>query len=693
MNFKHILFLITVFVSSVAIAQQTKVADFIKADVDVTIDPYKQRVSGTVTYLVDILDKTDSLYLDAQHTNFSDVRWNGKKVTYEVTDKYLILRKKLKVKEGNTLEFTYETTPKKAMYFVGWDFEDARKQVWTQGQGKYTSNWLPSFDDVNEKVIFNLSVAFLKDYEVIANGALVSSSMVNDTLKKWNYEMQYPMSSYLLAIAAGKYKYKTVMAASGKELLLYYYPNLENRYEPTYRYSKEIFDFFEKEIGVPFGWSNYKQIPVKDFMYGGMENTTATIFNDSYYIDSLSFVDRNYVNVNGHELAHQWFGDLITEATPEDHWLQEGFATYYALLAEKKIFGDAYFKASLFDNAAQLKYQDDSGNGESILNPKAGSLTFYQKGAWALVALAHEVGHDNFRKGIKKYLQKYQYKNVTTDEFLFEIESVSGKNLTDFKERWLENTHFLYEEAMQLLEDKPYSLPNLVNEKFKDTSSVKATDAYKELWNTMPSEYKQRVISYRYNVLKDSFFIKSALADKNVLVRQAYIVQTQEVPSYLQETFEGFLVDSSYNTIENVLYKLWINFPEKRGEYLDKTKTVKGFNDLNIRVLWLALALATPDYSALETKAYFDELSGYTSPKYDYNVREKAFGFLLQMDAFTNANLKDLVDGCLHHSWSFASRCRTILDKLLDDPVYKERFQNLLEKLSDKEQNYLKKKL
>ncbi len=86
-----------------------------------------------------------------------------------------------------------------------------------------------------------------------------------------------------------------------------------------------MFDFLEDEIGFPYPWQNYKQVPVHDFFYAGMENTSLTIFSDAFVVDSIGFNDRNYINVNAHELAHQWFGDLVTAKSGEHHWLQEGF--------------------------------------------------------------------------------------------------------------------------------------------------------------------------------------------------------------------------------------------------------------------------------------------------------------------------------------------------------------------------------
>ncbi|MGZ9677575.1 M1 family aminopeptidase [Flavobacterium sp. GNP001] len=113
-----------------------------------------------------------------------------------------------------------------------------------------------------------------------------------------------------------------------------------------------MFDFLEKEIGVKYPWGIYKQAPVRDFLYAGMENTSATLFNTRYVVDSTGFEDRSYTNVNAHELAHQWFGNLVTAESGKHHWLQEGFATYYALLAEKEIYGEDHFYSKLYETAS-----------------------------------------------------------------------------------------------------------------------------------------------------------------------------------------------------------------------------------------------------------------------------------------------------------------------------------------------------
>jgi aminopeptidase N len=283
---------------------------------------------------------------------------------------------------------------------------------------------------------FDLSVVAPKNYQVISNGKMISKRET-PTYNLWQFDMQKPMSSYLVALVIGKYDKKVVHSKSGIPLEMYYYPEDSLKVEPTYRYSKQMFDFLEEEIGVTYPWQNYKQVPVKDFLYAGMENTSATIFADSFVIDSIAFVDKNYVNVNAHELAHQWFGNLVTETSGTHHWLQEGFATYYALLAERDIFGDDYYYWRLYEYAQELLEQDKVGGSTSLLDPKSSSTTFYEKGAWVLHLLRERVGDEVFKKGVKNYLEKHQFKNVDTDDFISEVEKVSGEDLSDFVNIWL----------------------------------------------------------------------------------------------------------------------------------------------------------------------------------------------------------------------------------------------------------------
>jgi aminopeptidase N len=307
-------FSIFLFFSVFTFAQQTTKVDFIKVTGVVAPDANLKKVKGSAVYHFKVIKPIDTIRIDAKNMNFDNVLINNKQVKFKSDSKELLLFEGFK--SGiNSLSFSFTAFPKQTMYF---NKEGIHQQIWTQGQGKYTSHWFPSFDDVNEKIIFNLNIqSFEKSVGIFSNRVIISNGVLKDIVKFggreiWKYEMKKPMSSYLLAIAIGDYVNKTVASKSHTPLQLFIQPKDTAKFESTYRYSKQIFDYFEKEIGVKYPWQIYKQVPVEDFLYAGMENTSCTLFAQDYVVDEIGFNDRNYVNVNAHELAHQWFGNIVT---------------------------------------------------------------------------------------------------------------------------------------------------------------------------------------------------------------------------------------------------------------------------------------------------------------------------------------------------------------------------------------------
>ena len=157
--------------SVVSIAQQTDHVDFKVVEAAIFFNEIQvdSTLFDSFEIKFDILKKVDSIYLNAVDMRFENVYVNGESANYSNDGKKLIIYNKFKPSKDNKLDFVFFASPKKAMYFVGWN-NDARNQIWTQGQGKYTSHWLPSIDDMNDKIEFDLTFAAPKDYEVISNG-------------------------------------------------------------------------------------------------------------------------------------------------------------------------------------------------------------------------------------------------------------------------------------------------------------------------------------------------------------------------------------------------------------------------------------------------------------------------------------------------------------------------------------------
>jgi aminopeptidase N len=539
---------------------------------------------------------------------------------------------------------------------------------------------------VNEKVVFNLNISYNKEYQVISNGTLKFKSGL-DGLSVWQYQMQKPMSSYLLMLAIGKFEKNVQKSKSGISLEMYLEPKDVTKFEPTYRDSKKMFDFLEKEIGVKYPWENYKQAPVRDFLYAGMENTSATLFNTRYVVDSTGFVDRSYTNVNAHELAHQWFGNLVTAESGKHHWLQEGFATYYALLAEKEIYGKDYFYSKLYESAQQLKFASRLDT-IPVLNAKASSLTFYQKGAWALFVLHEEIGDKAFKKAVKNYLKKHAFQTVNTPDFFNEIRKVSGYDLNTFSKVWLETSSFNTQQANALL-NKNKSIQVLFEvEKLKSKPFYEKEEFFaKTLQSNVYFSIKEAIV----NQLKEEDFedkatlLSMALETKNVQVRQAVATSLNEFSESFRAQYETLLDDKSYQTQEIALYNLWNNFPEQRIQYLDKSKTWMGFNDYNLRTLWLTLALSTPDY-AIDKEALETELIQYSSINYEANIRQNALEKLLAFKIINDVVLKNLVNATTHHMWQFSKFGRDNIRKLLKNPEMRVSLERIVADLNEAEQ-------
>lgn len=669
--------------SMISFSQQTKYVDFLTCNAILYPNFEEKSITGFVQFDFKVFSSVDSIKIDAKQMNFTDVQINGKEIKYLNTAKQLVLFEGFK-KGKNTLTFHYKAIPKQTLYVIG-DVSDY--QIWTQGQGKYTSHWLPSFDDVNEKVVFGITIKYYVNmdkfqYDPIAlsNGKLnfekntISWSRgVNDITR--NYQMQKPMSSYLVMLAIGNFVKQTTTTKSGTPLEFYLDKKDLSKFEPTYRYSKELFDYLEQEIGVKYPWGIYRQVPVRDFLYAGMENTTSTIFAQDFVVDSIGFNDRNYVNVNAHELAHQWFGDLITAQSGKHHWLQEGFATYYALLAERHLFGDDYFYEELYDYAEQLKRASKTDT-IPVMNEKASSLSFYKKGAWALHVMREDIGAKNFQKAVKKYLKKYQYKNVNTDDFLKIVKAVSGYDVENFKKTWLEKSGFEMEIAQKYLSKNKFIQDYFDLKKSKkslaELTEILKSDAYYPI--------KQYIVYQTQNIPFEErkVILETALATNTILVRRAVAESMPVIPEAFQLQYETLLDDNSYQTKEIALSNLWKNFPEDRLRYLEQTKEIVGNNDKSFRLSWLALAMNTERLAEQVKTTSYNQLLDFASESYESSVRQNALELLLQINPNDEKVIELLFKATNHHKWQFTKFARDNVRSLLK----KQEYRTLVEKLA-----------
>ena len=669
-------------------AQQLDKMDVQRIEASLSIDPVKKLVSGDYRIEITVLQDTDTLYLNANKAEILEGSSNDAMISSSEDRIWMTAA----FTAGQTIElsFKYQMKPSQTLYFMG-------DQIWSQGQGKYTSHWLPSLDDMNDKIEFDLRFSVpdpRKELDIISNGREVERIRENGQLTV-GFDMENTMSSYLVALAIGPFKHKQFTSESGISNQLYYLPRDEDRFEPTYRWSKEIFDFLEEEIGFAYPWSNYKQVPVRDFLYAGMENTTATIFSEAFVTDSLGFTDRNYVNVNAHELAHQWFGNLVTEESGDHHWLHEGFASYYALQAERSIFGDEYYYWKLLQSAEQLQSLSDQGQGQSLLDASASSLTFYEKGAWALHQLRSLIGEEAFKKSIIQYLQDHRFANVKTSNFLDAVRANTLIDIGQWERTWLDQSAFPASEAYDVLKGQAVIQQYFEASALRVKPLDKKTDDLKRILS-LPDDYSGQEAIFQLSEevgpqVRELYRI--GFESGNLMVRQAIALSLERIPNPLKDQYETLLDDPSYVTREAALYHLWFSFPTERDRFLDKMDGQFGFQNKSLRHLWLVLAIATTDYRPDKRNSFIGELRGYSSATYSYEIRQSALEYLNQLGAHNSQTLSDLLDACWHPNWRFRKASRDMLKASVANPKYKEILRELAIGLPDERRAYLEAEL
>jgi aminopeptidase N len=414
--------------------------DFKELMLDISFNEKMGQVIGNVTHIFSPLaPNVDSVFLHGIQMKVKTISLNNNTVNYKVTDAGIMIyfSKPIKWNQQDTLNISYSCTPQKGIYFIGWNdaTNRCRKQIWTQGEGEDNRHWIPMYDGLNDKTITSIKVKFDSQYKVLSNGIL-KSKKEKDGFTEWQYSMTHPHSTYLIMLGIGLYDIEKRKSKKGTPVSLYYYPNQSYKVPYTYQYATECIDFLEDQTGINYPWESYAQIPVQDFMYGAMENTTATIFGDFFLNDYRSSLDKSYNNVDVHELTHQWFGDYITGRSWKHMWLQESFATYYPKIFNKKINGQqAYEWNKRNEHVAALDASEK--NNFPVVSNQAGSARHYQKGSAVLDMMNYIWGEESYKRMIHYYLKKHAYQNVETNDLYQAFQDTLGLAPDWFFNQWL----------------------------------------------------------------------------------------------------------------------------------------------------------------------------------------------------------------------------------------------------------------
>jgi aminopeptidase N len=365
-----------------------------------------------------------------------DFAYDGQKVSFELAGK-----------EGAAVDVVvrYRCTPRRGIYFIRPDEAHPQRplQAWSQGQDEDNRAWFPCFDHPTVKSTSEVIATVPAKMTVLSNGTLVSDEVSAEGDRRTvHFRQEAPHSSYLVTLVAGEY---TQLQDRAGDVELHYFvnPGREEDAPRTFGNTAKMIELFADKTGRKYPWPRYSQITVAEFIFGGMENTSATTLTDQTLHDARAHLDFSSEPLISHELAHQWFGDLLTCRDWSQGWLNEGFATYMELIWKEHIAGrDEADYDRLADQEAYLDEDSHRYRRAIVTNVFHEPIDvfdrhLYEKGGCVLHMLRSELGDARFWKAIRHYVHKHAGGSVETRDLARAVDEATGWNPDRFFEQWV----------------------------------------------------------------------------------------------------------------------------------------------------------------------------------------------------------------------------------------------------------------
>lgn len=422
----------------------------------------KQIVGQTTVRLKPLADgfkafELDAVGMDIRSVSLDEAGNAPLKFGYVSDRIFITLDREYSTSETVSVTVNYTTAPraKKGVQFIDEQRDRTAKkslinprQVWTQGQPQDSRHWFPSYDYPDDKVTSEQFITAPPDEVVVSNGELAGSTRNFDGTVTWHYKTSTPHSTYLTSFVAGNYVKKD--AKYGQIPLGYYvYPETEKLVPLAFGKTAAMMEIFETMTGVKYPYNKYDQIMIAQFDSAGMENLTATTLLDAEVFGAEVATLRPYVDdLVAHEIAHSWFGNLVTCKTWSHLWLNEGFATFMVAVFREHTGNRNTYLLRVRDDARKYFGSELSNKRRHPLVDKYDKpdelfdTTVYQKGGVVLYQLREAVGDEAFWKAVNIYLNRHKFDNVETADLQKVMEEVSEKNLDWFFNQWVYGSGF-----------------------------------------------------------------------------------------------------------------------------------------------------------------------------------------------------------------------------------------------------------
>ena len=415
-------------------------------DLEVEVEAKKLKGTARISF-TSIKKNLGSIFLDARELRINRVITDdGQALQFKQNDRGVRIHLDGPVDRGQSstvcIDYVVEN-PRLGLYFTGPDehYPDKLWQVWSQGQDEDNKYWFPCVDHPREKVTSEIRAKVDKPYVVVSNGELKEKYEDDDGRLVYHWSMEKPHSIYLISLAIGAY---IELTDHFEDIPLSFYVP-EGREEEGYRTFEKTADivrYFSEKTGIRYPYHQYSQVVAQDFIFGGMENTTATTLTEMTLHDERAHLDFTSEHLVAHELAHQWFGDLVTSKSWSHSWLHEGFATYFDLLYTDHAEGEDEFYYRLLENRETYFEEHDSKYQRSIVTNVYSQpidlfdMHLYPGSAARLHMLRRILGEEEWWEVITLFLKKHRDSVVETVDFARCIEEVTGDNYDWFFDQW-----------------------------------------------------------------------------------------------------------------------------------------------------------------------------------------------------------------------------------------------------------------
>ncbi|MEO7313147.1 MAG: M1 family metallopeptidase [Chitinophagaceae bacterium] len=402
------------------------------ASIEPDITHHSIKASVTIFYNVQKA-ALQQIILDAGALEIDSVVNDTTRLHFEKKNKQLIIQlaKAMAAGEKSSLTISYHGTPKAGLVFPA-----GGSQVHTAFS---TSQWMPCVDAPSDKASFYLDLILPSSLKVVANGTFTGSKAATDGKLVTSWQQTNPQSSYLFGFAAGLYN-ETTQTYNGITLRNLATPKFSvTRLKQVFATTAGMLQFYEMVSGVPYPDKTYTQVLAPGNTQ--QEMSSFTVMNEAYGEEVLE--DKEAVWLSAHEMAHQWWGNGVTNDSWSHFWLNEGLTNFMVAAYFERYFGKARYKEQIQEYRTKYQAVKAKGADKPLVFPNWNNpstddrILVYNKGAYVIHLLRETLGELMFWKAIKCYTREYWGKTVTTQDFQHSLETSTGRDLVAFFQKWI----------------------------------------------------------------------------------------------------------------------------------------------------------------------------------------------------------------------------------------------------------------